>query len=676
MMHSTKNVKEVMVNLKYKKLVQMSHLYCLLYTLFLVSFSSVLVAAELTILHTNDWQSRYLGFGPNSNFTPLTLNDDQTIGGVSRLASLINQRRDEIGKDKTLLLDAGDYSMGTLFHTIIRETGSELQLLSALQYDAITFGNHDFDFRPDGLAQSINSAINSGAKLPAIVISNMNFSQDDAADDALEQLWEKKIIQPYVVLNRGEKRIGIIGLLGLDAIDVAPNAKPLTFSDPIETANKMVAMLRDKEKVDIIIALSHGGILTDSDAPSGWMGGDLDLLLNTAGIDIVVGGHTHTPLLRPILLKGAENTDRIIVQAGSESQYLGELTVDTLKNSVKLAKYQLHAIDDSILGDIQIQEMIDNFKERVSQEFLSTTTFKFEQLLAETSKPLGRNYNEHILANLVTDSMLKATKADIALNTNGSIRADIQKGFSGKQWVSDLFRVVPLGVGVNNNKLGYDLMKVWVTGKDIKSFIEVMLQAYQVLGQSYYPRIAGFQVIYNPLRVPFDQITDIKIGDDEQGYSSIDLSSSNKKLYSLAANSFVGSFAWLIKDFSYGLLSVDYKDEQGNVIKDLSKAVYDNKPELPGVQEVKEWRAFLEHVVDLPDITGNQLADLPGSAKSRIIPNRSFNPVKIYQNATWIMMVATLIAIFISVILFQLIRKIYQKARIKKSTDKLTGLEP
>ncbi len=635
----------------------MSKLYCVFYALLLVSFPSVLVAAELTILHTNDWQSRYLGFGPNSNFTPLTLNDDQTIGGVSRLASLINQRRDEIGKGKTLLLDAGDYSMGTLFHTIIRETGSELQLLSALQYDAITFGNHDFDFRPDGLAQSINSAISSGAKLPAIVISNMNFSQDDAADDALEQLWEKKIIQPYVVLTRGNKRIGIIGLLGLDAIDVAPNAKPLTFSDPIETANKMVAILRDEEKVDIIIALSHGGILADSDAPSGWLGDDLALLRNTAGIDIVVGGHTHTPLLKPIILNGKENTDRIIVQAGSESRYLGELTVDTLENSVKLAKYQLHAIDDSTLGDIHIQKMIENFKEMVSQQFLSTSTFKFEQLLAETSKPLGRNYNEHILANLVTDSILKATKADIVLNTNGSIRADVHKGFGGMQWVSDLFRVVPLGVGVNNNKPGYDLIKVWVTGKDIKSCIEVMLLAYQVRGQSYYPRIAGFQVIYNPLRVPFDQITDIKIGDDEQGYSSIDLSSSNKKLYSMAANSFVGSFAWLIQDFSYGLLNVDFKDEQGNVIKDLNKAVYDNKPELPGVQEVKEWQAFLEYLVDLPDVTGNQLADLPGSAKSRIIPNRSYNPVIIFQNATWIMTVATLLTIFISVIIFLLIRK-------------------
>jgi len=646
----------------------MGKLLCILYAVLLVSISSVLVAAELTVLHTNDWQSRYLGFGPNSNFTPLTLNDDQTVGGVSRLASLINQRRDDIGKDKTLLLDAGDYSMGTLFHTIIRETGSELQLLSALQYDAITLGNHEFDFRPDGLAQSINSAIASGAKLPAIVISNMNFSQNDAADDALEQLWDKKIIQPYVVLNRGNKRIGIFGLLGLDAIDVAPNAKPLTFNDPIETANKMVTILRDKEKVDIIIALSHGGIMTDSDAPSGWMGDDLTLLRNTPGIDIVVGGHSHTPLLKPIILNSAENTDRIIVQAGSESQYLGELTVDTLENSVKLTKYQLHAIDDSTLGDIHIQEMIENFKEMVSLQFLSSSPFKFEQLLAETSKPLGRNYNEHILANLVTDSMLKATKADIVLSANGSIRADVQKGLSGTQWVSDLFRVVPLGVGVNNNKPGYDLMKVWVTGKDIKSFIEVMLLAYQVRGHSYYPRIAGFQVIYNPLRVPFDQITDIKIGDDEHGYTSIDLSSSNKKLYSMAANSFVGSFAWLIEDFSYGLLSVDYKDEQGNVINDLSNAVYDSNPKIPGVQEVKEWRAFLEHVVDLSDVTGNQLADLPSSAKSRIIPNRSFNPVEIYQNATWIMLVATLLTIFIGLIILQLIRKMYQKNGIKKGT--------
>jgi len=86
------------------------------------------------------------------------------------------------------------------------------------------------------------------------------------------------------------------------------------------------------------------------------------------------------------------------------------------------------------------------------------------------------------------------------------------------------------------------------------------------------------------------------------------------------------------------------------------------------VQEVKEWRAFLEHVVDLSDVTGNQLADLPSSAKSRIIPNRSFNPVEIYQNATWIMLVATLLTIFIGLIILQLIRKMYQKNGIKKGT--------
>ena len=90
-----------------------------------------LVAAErsFTILHSNDWQSRLLGFGPNNEYSPATLNDDDTVGGVARLATLLNERRAAAGDEPLLLLDGGDFTMGTLFHTIAREMGSELRLI-------------------------------------------------------------------------------------------------------------------------------------------------------------------------------------------------------------------------------------------------------------------------------------------------------------------------------------------------------------------------------------------------------------------------------------------------------------------------------------------------------------------------------------------------------------------
>ena len=190
--------------------------------------------------------------------------------------------------------------------------------MSALQYDAITLGNHEFDYRPEGLASSIESAINAGAKLPPIVISNMVFSEDDPADDRLQSLWKKGIIKPYVVINKGQKKVGIFGLMGSDAADVAPNSFPTSFSNPIESAIRMVKILKEKEQVDLVIVLSHGGIKNDKYNKLEWRGEDVELLIQVPGIDVVVGGHSHTPLEIPISLDG-----RVVLQAGSEAQFLG-----------------------------------------------------------------------------------------------------------------------------------------------------------------------------------------------------------------------------------------------------------------------------------------------------------------------------------------------------------------
>ena len=122
-----------------------------------------------TILHTNDLHSNLIGMAPASDYSPFALNDDKTRGGFARLATLIAQRkaaREDQGP--VLILDAGDYSMGTAFAAAIRETGGELQLLARMGCDATTFGNHDFDLGPDGTAQAIAVAAKAG-RLPAVV---------------------------------------------------------------------------------------------------------------------------------------------------------------------------------------------------------------------------------------------------------------------------------------------------------------------------------------------------------------------------------------------------------------------------------------------------------------------------------------------------------------------------
>jgi 5'-nucleotidase len=271
--------------------------------------ASVFLAGELsakpvgkrtfTILHTNDMHSNLIGLGPALDYSPFTLNDEKTRGGYARLAALIAKRRkvrEELGP--VLVLDAGDYSMGTAFGAAAREAGSELQIMSRMGYDATTFGNHEFDLGPDGLGEAISVAAKAG-RIPSIVASNTNFSKDDAKLADLQRLATDGVIRRYVVIERGGVRFGIFGVLGKEATFYTSGGAA-SFSDAIETAREMVKVLRDTEKVDVVIALSHGGVVKRADGRFS-DGDDVRLAKDVPGIDLVIGGHSHTELQEAIM---------------------------------------------------------------------------------------------------------------------------------------------------------------------------------------------------------------------------------------------------------------------------------------------------------------------------------------------------------------------------------------
>ena len=225
-----------------------------------------------TILHTNDIHSNLIGMGPSSDYTPFTLNDDTTRGGFARLATLIGVRKAaRQSEGPVLILDGGDYSMGTAFAAAIRETGGELQLLSLMGCDATTFGNHEFDLGPDGMAQAIAVAAKAG-RVPAVVVSNTNFSGTDASLDGLKRLATDGVVRRHLVIDRGGLRFGIFGVIGKEALTVTTGSGAAKFADSVETAREMVALLRETEKVDVVIALSHGGVAKGKDGR--YTGGD------------------------------------------------------------------------------------------------------------------------------------------------------------------------------------------------------------------------------------------------------------------------------------------------------------------------------------------------------------------------------------------------------------------
>ncbi|MGH8354682.1 MAG: bifunctional metallophosphatase/5'-nucleotidase, partial [Pseudomonas sp.] len=450
---------------------------------------------SFTILHTNDWQSRLLGFGPNNEYSPATTGDDGTVGGVARLSTLLKQRRAAAGEQPLLLLDGGDFSMGTLFHTVSREIGGELRLMSELGYDAATLGNHEFDFRPAGLAAMLGAAHRAeGARLVPLLSSNLRFDPARQEDDSLKAHYDAGRLLPYKVVEKGGIRFGLFGLLGNNAVAVSPMLEPLTFADPIETAKAMVKKLREEERVEVVILLSHMGITRQADGS--WRGEEVELVEQVPGIDLVVGGHSHTALAQPILVNGHTP----VMQAGSEIQYLGELQMRLdASGKTRVVDYRLHSLNDQTAGDAAITAQVEDFKRVAEQRVLAPKGYRFDQPLAKLDKTLTRDHEDPILANLVTDALRHATDSDLAFTGNGTIRDDLIKGRNGVQSVSDLFRIAPLGIGQYDDAPGYPLIKVYVSAREIKNLLEVLLLAYQLRdSDSYYPRVSGVKFSYNP----------------------------------------------------------------------------------------------------------------------------------------------------------------------------------
>ncbi len=594
----------------------------------------VVVAAEarktFTILHTNDLHSNFIGLGPASDYTPFSTGDDKTLGGYARLAALIRQRKEaRQGLGPVLILDDGDYSMGTAFGGAIRETGAELQLLSRMGYDATTFGNHEFDFGPDGLGQSIVVAAKAG-HVPPIVASNTNFDATDATLADLQRLAKDGVIRRYLVIERGGVRFGIFGLLGKEA-GVYTQGGAASFPDAIETAKEMVNVLHEKEKVDVVLCLSHGGVARGEDGK--FTGGD-DVRVAEAvpGIDVVIGGHSHTALQEAIIVNGRTP----VVQAGKYGQYLGELVITMDGSKLTVESYQLHPIDDTIAGDRAIADEIDGYKKTVTMVVFAARGYSIDQPLAVAPRDLPNTFTDIAagtpLANLVTDSFRKATKADIAITANAMMRAGLTRGKSGVQTVYDVFAVAPLGAGIVDTTAGSALVTTYFTGQELKHMLEFLLMDNPTHPGETFPRTSGMRFRYDMSRPMFDAVTAIEIGDLDHGYRAIEITGKDERLYSLTCPVFFGKIVVAIPTYTKGKLTLVPKNKEGQPLKEKTELLDDPRGDTPdllpppgtvdkssvdtmteggAVREIKEWQAVMDYLRSLPVTKKGELPMIP-----------------------------------------------------------------
>lgn len=588
----------------------------------------------LTILQTSDMHDHASGYGHRIDYTPLDTSDHDTVkGGYSRLAAKIKEIRSERNNKNVLLVDSGDFFMGTVYD-LTTQPPVALNFFEKMGYDVVTLGNHEFDWSPKGLDMLLNAGIKyAGFNVP-IVASTM----DASGDDGLSALINSGNIKGKLIITTDNGlKIGIIGLEGENSIRDMPAAAPVTFKDQKNPATyayvqSIVDELRQTDHVDLVIALSHSGIRLDG------TGDDADWAANVDGIDIIASGHYHTATHKAFIITkhpGATSTygtPTFIFSPGSYTRWLSRMDIVYSTSEKKIIDHNfcLIPIDDTIKGDSEIQDMVTTADSEISTKLQAFGLPADLTPVSSTSFDLEKEaFSETAIGNLSADairftanqlaSATQDTPYDIGIVASGVIRDGLLKGKTGVITFSDAYNVLPLGISPWDQSVpGYPMMSIYVTAPEIRNACEISASISRQLGSDFYLNFSGlrYKYAYNPAAAPGTpgspgmtvwQVS-VTAPDDyttSTAGTPINLNDTTT-LYRVA----VDYYALQMMGFATQMgLPIVPKDADGNAIDPMDAngkftidptIAYkdyriDRDPATDGVQELKEWMPLLQY---------------------------------------------------------------------------------
>lgn len=618
---------------------------------------------EVQVLFTHDM---------HSHLDPYKVNKDgaiEMVGGFAKLKTTVDERRE--GHDATFLVDGGDFSMGTLYQTIYETEAPELTLMGQIGYDATTFGNHEFDYRSQGisnmlLAAKSNADEDPNLQLPALVSANIDWSKNTSEDNKLVQsAMEAYGSTPYTVVERGGVRVGIFGVIGEDADACAPESG-LEFENIVETSKQVVADLKE-EDVDMIICLSHSGTFEDDSKSE-----DEILAQEVPEIDIIVSGHTHTRLDEPI-----QYGDTYVVSAGCYCENLGQIELEQKKDGRwEIEEYELVPLAAHVKEDPAIQSQLAEYKETINQNYLSHFGYTFDQVIAENSvtftqmDSFAMKHEEDPLGSIIADSYVYAVqqaegdnyeKVYVALSPSGAIRDTFQ---TGKLTVSDAFNVSSLGIGADRIP-GYPLVSVYLTGKELKTTAEIDVSISPIMTTAQlYP--SGLRWSYNPNRLLLNRVTDVEFMTNVPYSNGTEFEEiEDDKLYRVVAGLYSAQMLGTVQDMSMGLLKIEPKDKDGNPITDFEKVIIHDQ----NGTEVKEWYALASYLDSMEENEYgiSQIPTYYGETENRKEEIDSKNPVELLKKPNkfaWMLYGVLAILVLLIVVI---VRWIIKRRRTKKA---------
>jgi len=599
-----------------------------------------------------------------SSYTEIVDGQMVEVGGMPRIATYISEKRAEY--PNMLLLDAGDYPMGTLYQTLFSEEAFEYRLLSYLGYDAITFGNHDFDYGSEALAKQFNVAAGYCDYFPEFPICNVNWECDNEGTKLIYEAMKNMNLCDYTIIEKGGVKIGVTGVMGYDAISCAPTCE-LEFNDPVESVKATVAEMKSKDNPDMVVIISHCGISKDIDKSE-----DIKLAKEVPDIDFIVSGHSH--IVIPEIIK-VGNT--YIGGPGCYGEYMGHAQLKKNdRGRYDLTEYTLTMMDESLAEDEATASLLKEFDEKVNNEFLGDYGYTSDQVILDnaydfdTVDDLYFVHDDHNLGDFIADAYRwKAesintgddTPVYVSVAPSGTIRATYPKGHIDVKKVYESFS---LGSGLDGS-VGYPLASMYLTGEELLTLCEVDASVSELMNSANL-YLSGLEFTFNPHRVFLNKVTDARLRTSIAGseYEDID----PDKLYRVVTDIYSFRMLGAVKDTSMGLLSIDPKTKDGKSVVDESDIVIKDEKG----NEVKAWIAIAEYMQSFDDNTGDGISDMPsmydGSEDRKVIDD-SRNPIKLVKSPNKIFFIVIGIAILvitIAVLLILLIIKLI-KWIIKRS---------
>ncbi|KIC50938.1 5'-nucleotidase C-terminal domain-containing protein [Tateyamaria sp. ANG-S1] len=461
-----------------------------------LALSAGMASAEYTlhILHTNDMHSRI----ESINRFDSTCNaegeaEGECFGGVARVKSAIDAKKASLDNQNVVVLDAGDPFQGSLFYTTYKGA-AEAEFMEKIGYDAMAVGNHEFDDGPPKLAEFIDAV-----SFP-VISGNLDLSAEEMLNGKVEN---------HVVLEVGGKKIGIVSALAVDTVETSSPGPNVVFQDEIEALQADVATLQE-EGVDIIIALNHVGLNKD-----------LAIAEAVDGIDVVIGGHSHTLMTNDDAETPAYPTmvgDAAVAQAYAYTKYLGHLTV-TFDDDGNVTA----ASGDPMLLDASVEPDAD-FIARIAEMGAPIEEMK-NRVVAEAAEAIEGDRSvcraqECPMGSLIADAML-ARVADqgieIAIQNGGGIRASID---AGEITMGEVLTVLPF-----QNTLS----TFQVPGAAIVAALENGVGQIED-GAGRFPQVAGMSYAFDAAKPAGERVSDVMVGG-----TPIEMD----KLYGVVSNNYV-----------------------------------------------------------------------------------------------------------------------------------------